>query len=197
MNHSLDRFGCVANTLKVAAGHYVDLVNPDPDSIDITSIGIALSNTCRFGGHCPVFYSVAEHSVLATMLARSDGISNDGLRAILLHDAAEAYVGDMVKPLKVHLPDFQQAEQRITDAIDRAFGLDFDHWEPTIKRYDRAMLKAEKIAMWPEDKERWEGFGDDPPRSVQFQYFGPFAMRGVFLSMAENLGLVSMPRTEP
>ena len=70
---TIDRFGCLSNTIKVAAGHYVDLVNPDPGSIEIKSIAAALSKVCRFGGHCPVFYSVAEHCIHATALAASEG----------------------------------------------------------------------------------------------------------------------------
>jgi uncharacterized protein len=190
MTQVLDRFGCLNNTIKVAAGHYVDLVHPDPDSIEIKSIASALSKVCRFGGHCPQFYSVAEHSIHATALACSEGYTGDALLAVFLHDAAEAYIGDMVKPLKVTMPQYGEAEQRIEAAIQAAFGVDFTKWMDVIKRFDRAMLKAEKVTMWPEDTEKWAGFSEIEDRVVKFQFWEPSQAEMQFLAMARTLQLV-------
>ncbi len=191
MSQVLDTFGCLNNTIKVAAGHYVDLANPDPKSIDILSIAAALSKICRFGGHCPRFYSVAEHSVHATIMAvRESVVDRNALLAIFLHDAAEAYVGDMVKPLKVTMPQYGDAEQRIESAIEVAFAVDFHQHKDTIKRFDRAMLKAEKTAMWPEDKETWAGFGDIEDRAVRFEYWLPPDAEANFIWVARTLQLV-------
>lgn len=190
MTQTLDRFGCLNNTIKVAAGHYVDLVNPDPESIEVCSIAAALSKVCRFGGHCPRFYSVAEHCVHATSLACSQGYAGDALVAIFLHDAAEAYIGDMVKPLKVLMSQYGEAERRIEAAIEAAFGVDFARWESVIKRFDRAMLKAEKVAMWPEDLETWEGFSEIETYVVNLQLWGPSEAEMQFLAMARTLQLV-------
>lgn len=187
----LDRFGCLNNTIKVAAGHYVDLVSPDPASIEIISIASALSKICRFGGHCPKFYSVAEHCVHATAMASADGYTGDALMAVFLHDAAEAYLGDMVKPLKVTMPQYSEAEQRMESAIELAFGVDIERWSGVIKKFDRAMLKAEKIAMWPEDKEKWHGFGEIEDREVPFQFWSPEDAERHFLAMAQILHIVS------
>jgi len=186
----LDRFGCLNNTIKVAAGHYVDLVSPDPGSIEIQSIASALSKICRFGGHCPKFYSVAEHCVRATAMASADGYTGDALVAVFLHDAAEAYIGDMVKPLKVTMPQYGEAEQKMEAAIEVAFGVDFSRWTDVIKRFDRAMLKAEKVAMWPDDKEKWEGFGDIEDRYVRFDYWLPPDAEANFMWVARTLQLV-------
>lgn len=189
MSQAVDRFGCLNNTIKVSAGHYVDLANPDPSTIDIKSIAAALSKICRFGGHCPKFYSVAEHSLLATTLASSEGVRDDALKAVFLHDAAEAYIGDMVKPLKVTMPQYGEAEQRIEAAIQAAFGIDFDRYMDVIKRYDRAMLKAEKVAMWPEDTEKWAGFSEIEDHVVIFGFWGPTEAERQFLAMAELMRL--------
>lgn len=177
-----DIFGCIANTIKVAAGHYVDLANPDPETIDIVSIATSLGRICRFGGHCPRFYSVAEHCAHAFDLAREDGCSTDILKAVLLHDAAEAYIGDVVKPLKAILPGYAEIEKRIEAAIAVRFGVDFESFEPAVKHYDRLMLKAEKIDMWPDDPHQWHGFDTIDHASVAFCYYSHrYASRAFFL----------------
>ena len=190
MPQVLDRFGCLNNTIKVSAGHYVDLANPDPSTIEVKSIAAALSKVCRFGGHCPQFYSVAEHCIHATALACSEGHTGDALIAVFLHDATEAYIGDMVKPLKVTMPQYGEAEQRIEAAIQAAFGVDFSKWMDVIKRFDRAMLKAEKVTMWPEDTEKWAGFSEIEDRVVKFQFWEPSQAEMQFLAMARTLQLV-------
>lgn len=190
MSQAVDNWGCLNNTIKVAAGHYVDLLNPNPATIDIRSIAASLSKICRFGGHCPQFYSVAEHCVLATEMAKADYYPDYVLSAILLHDAAEAYVGDMVKPLKVTLPQYVTAERRIEKAIEQAFDVSFSMFGSTIKIYDRFMLKAEKVAMWPDDKEVWAGFSDIDDRDPTLHYWQPAEAEENFLLMARALGLV-------
>lgn len=190
MSQVLDTFGCLNNTIKVSAGHYVDLANPDPTTIEVKSIAAALSKVCRFGGHCPKFYSVAEHCIHATALACSEGYAGDALTAVFLHDAAEAYIGDMVKPLKVTMPQYGEAEHRIEAAIQAAFGVDFSKWIDVIKRFDRAMLKAEKVTMWPEDTEKWAGFSEIEDRVVRFQFWEPSEAEMQFLAMARTLQLV-------
>lgn len=190
MSQVLDTSGCLNNTIKVSAGHYVDLANPDPSTIEVKSIAAALSKVCRFGGHCPQFYSVAEHCIHATALACSEGYTGDALIAVFLHDAAEAYIGDMVKPLKVTMPQYRETEQRIEAAIQAAFGVDFSKWMDVIKRFDRAMLKAEKVTMWPEDTEKWAGFSEIEDRVVKFQFWEPSQAEMQFLAMARTLQLV-------
>lgn len=191
MSQIPDTFGCVNNTVKVAAGHYVDLAKPDPATIDIQSIAAALSKICRYGGHCPRFYSVAEHCVLATNLAVIDGCSLREQQAVFLHDAAEAYVGDVVKPLKLLLSEYSTIEDRVEFAIENAFVVNFIRNHDTIKRYDRMMLKAEKEAMWPDDREQWAGFADTEGRHVDFSFWGPCEAEANFMAMARSLLLCS------
>lgn len=181
MSQVPDTFGCIGNTIKVAWGHYVDLSNPDPQTIDLRSIAAALSKICRFGGHCPRFYSVAEHCVHATRLARSEQVSVEAQITVLLHDAAEAYIGDMVKPLKISIPQFSEVERRIETAIELRFNVDFTKWADVIKRFDRAMLKAEKTIMWPGDRKAWSGFSDIEDRNVSLCYWDPTTAENQFL----------------
>lgn len=184
MNQQIDNVGCYGNTIKVASGHYIDLIDPKPSSVDIWSIGAALSKICRFGGHSPEFYSVAEHSVHAARLAVTDGIPTDGVLAVLLHDAAEAYVGDMVKPLKVVIPQFKEIEDRIELAIESQFDIRFSRWKTVIKGYDRAMLKAEKTQMWPKDEKHWVGFSEIDVADVRLRYWKHSKACRKFIDMA-------------
>ncbi len=194
MNNTAHVFGCINNTIKVAAGHLVDLVNPDPETIDIQSIAAALSKICRFGGHCPRFYSVAEHCIHATTMAISDGFVGEAIVAVFLHDAAEAYVGDMVKPLKVTMPQYWEAELRIDRAIESKFSIEFKKFEDTIKRYDRIMLKAEKASMWPRCSDEWFGFSEIEERKINFGFWDPSYAEMQFLVMATTLQLMELPR---
>lgn len=187
MSQALDGFGCLENTIKVSAGHYVNIANPDPSTIELESIAAALSKVCRFGGHCPQFYSVAEHCIHATDLACSEGFVSDALVAVFLHDAAEAYIGDMVKPLKLMIPQYGETEQRIESAIEAAFCVDFAKWSDVIKRFDRALLKAEKVTMWPDDREKWAGFSDIEDCDIRLQFWEPREAEMQFLAMARTL----------
>lgn len=116
------------------------------DDVDINDIANGLGNICRFGGQCSRWYSVAEHSVLVSKYVeyytRKDPV--DGLvLAALLHDAAEAYIGDVPTPLKRLLPGLRIIEERFEGAIKNAFGLSigFDH--QLIKRFDFEMYIRE------------------------------------------------------
>lgn len=189
MNQQSDTFGCIANTIKVAAGHYVNLADPDPSTIDIVSIATALGRICRFGGHCPKFYSVAEHCVHAYELARADGLSTEALKAILLHDAAEAYIGDVVKPLKTMIPGYAEIERRIEAAIATRFDVDFERYVSAIKCYDRLMLKAEKTTMWPNDKTDWNGFNGITMPEVDFVFYKPQDATKVFYLRCIGVGI--------
>lgn len=89
-----------ASQIETASGRFVDVLNPDPATIDLGDIAHHLALTCRYGGAVKRFYSVAEHVVLVHDLLEERGASEGILRTALLHDAAEAYLGDVVAPLK-------------------------------------------------------------------------------------------------
>lgn len=178
------------STIKTAGGHYFDLASPRPEDVDIRSIAAALGKTCRFGGHCPKFYSVAEHSVWAQHIADLNGEDVFAQRAILMHDAAEAYIGDIVTPLKAMLPGINAIELQIERAISEAFGVDFEPHRDVIKKYDRMMLKAEKQAMWPEDSEHWDGFEDiEDPAITVVEFWPPRLAETAFFVAAKTLGV--------
>jgi 5'-nucleotidase len=143
--------------LQTVSGRRVNPFDPDPDQIDIGDIGRALANQCRFGGHCRVFYSVAQHSVIVSEIVERRGGDAEGVFAALMHDASEAYLGDMPHPVKHRSPlgaAFRAAEEHLERALHDRFGIRPD--VPEIKRADRALLATERRAFsaetwhWPE-----------------------------------------------
>ena len=126
----------------------------------------------------------------AAALATADRIDKEARKAIFLHDAAEAYIGDMVRPLKVTMPQYNDAETRINRAISEAFNVDFEKHREVIKHYDLIMLMAEKRELWPEDTETWEGFDDVPEREVEFGFAEPREAETLFLMVANHFDLI-------
>jgi len=108
-------------------GHRFFLTCPRIDDVAIEDIAHGLAYQCRFNGQTREFYSVAQHSLMVMQLVPPP------LRlAALLHDAAEAYLGDMVKPLKNLFPEFSAIESRVMQIIGQRFDVDLDHLDPAI-----------------------------------------------------------------
>jgi 5'-deoxynucleotidase YfbR-like HD superfamily hydrolase len=131
----------------------VNPFDPDPDQLDPADIARALANQCRFGGHCRAFYSVAQHSVIVSRLVEERGGDAEDAFAALMHDATEAYLGDMPHPLKHRSPlgaAFREAEAHLEQALRERFGVRAD--VPAIKPADRALLATERRAF---SSERW------------------------------------------
>lgn len=126
MLESVDKYHWVG-TIETYSGTAVDVINLTPEMVNITDIGRSLSNICRYNGHIPSFYSVAEHSVRCGWWVRIEGGSILEQKAALMHDAAEAYVGDMVRPLKRHAvgKTHQELEDAVTKVIAEKFGLPY------------------------------------------------------------------------
>jgi hypothetical protein len=120
-------------------------LDPRPDDVDPVDIAHALSLICRFGGHSKHFYSVAEHCVLMAQWVEKVSTREDALWA-LLHDATEAYVGDMVRPLKRSMPDYRETEDRLMDVICYKFGLSMD-CPSIVHEADNRILVNERAAF--------------------------------------------------
>jgi 5'-deoxynucleotidase YfbR-like HD superfamily hydrolase len=143
--------------LQTVSGRWVNPFDPDPSQLDAGDIARALANQCRFGGHTRVFYSVAQHSVIVSELVEQRGGDIEEAFAALMHDASEAYLGDMPHPLKHRSPlgaAFKAAEDHLERAIRDRFRIKPDVAE--IKRADRALLATERRTFsaetwhWPE-----------------------------------------------
>lgn len=139
----------------------VDLWHPDPDVVDVLDIAHSLSMTCRFGGHCREHYSVAEHSLLVmnlAMLAGDQSLTPAESLAALLHDAAEAYVGDLNSELKARLPQYRELEDGWLAAIYRRFGCRIPERPDLIHEADMRARGIELVALYdvlPQDGRLW------------------------------------------
>lgn len=170
--------------IETASGLKYHFLNPQQDEIVIEDIALALANKCRFSGHVN-FYSVAEHSVLVA-LRLPPGLQLAGL----LHDAAEAYLGDIPSPIKAVLPDYKRLEKISETAVNKAFGLDQltqDDWNK-VKQADLQALKTEAHYLIPSKGEGWsmcEGFMVEP--EFKPKGLAPVYAYAVFMDMYKEL----------
>lgn len=155
--------------------------DPRVEDIDIDDIAHALSMTCRFGGHCKQFYSVAQHSVLVA----SKAAPHNALRA-LLHDAPEAYTGDLVRPIKKHpeMVVFEWVEEQIERAVCAKFDLPFRIVNAEIKRLDNRILLDEREQVMTHTDHEWSIGGE--PLGVGIDDWSPGIARAKFLDAFET-----------
>lgn len=125
------------NTIRTVTGIYVDIVNPTPEMFCIEDIAHSLSHQCRFGGHIPKFFSVAQHSYNV-----SKQVPAKHQMAALMHDAAEAYVLDMPRPIKWQLTNYKAIENNLMYIIAEKFGFEYP-LANEIKKADELALEFE------------------------------------------------------
>jgi 5'-deoxynucleotidase YfbR-like HD superfamily hydrolase len=114
-----------------------------PGDVSIQDVAGALAKMCRFAGHSTVFYSVGQHCVLGSHAIEARGGSKRQALAFLLHDASEAYVVDVPRPLK-RLPamaGYRSIEDEVQKAIGQIFGVNLD--DPLVHEIDNVMLATE------------------------------------------------------
>ena len=147
----------MCNYIETISGRKIDFHDPDPDQIVIEDIVHALRNTCRFGGFVKEFYSVMQHSANVALL-----VPDRFKYQAILHDAAEAYIGDMPTPFKYAMKEYLDLESRIQAAINSKFGLP-DNMPSIIKMADRVALMTERDRLKP-DGTVWEDKYEDTIR---------------------------------
>jgi len=141
--------------IELSDGNHLDYEDPIIRPESLHSIATALGNICRFTGHCSKYYSVAEHSVHCARLAK--GVGRMGL-LMLVHDAHEAFVGDVNTPLKMLIPQYIDIERNVQKALFDALEIEWptrEEWE-LIKLADRTMLATEAKWLMPSGGEGWQ-----------------------------------------
>ena len=144
------------------SGRFVDTKWPKTEQICLEDIAHALANTCRYGGHCRRFYSVAEHAVFVSQRVERQGMGRVTILAALHHDDPEAYLGDIPRPLK---PLLGARYERLTDRMEAAIAeaLDFSQHvrlvmhNPVVKNADNWALFVEARHLLPSRGINWAG----------------------------------------
>lgn len=167
MNHSITSPIWTENAIRTFTGKVFDLKILDPESICIEDIAHGLANTARFAGQLEKFYSVAQHSFYVAI-----NVSKENQLAALLHDASEAYLGDMPSPFKKMLPDYKHHEDRLMKVIAEKFGFEFP-LNKEIKEMDSKFLQHE-----------WSSFVD---KSNDIICYSPEEAKAQFLLMFKTI----------
>ena len=162
--------------------HFYPL-NPNPKDIDIEDIAHALSLICRSNGHFRHFYSVAQHCIACAEEAIERGYSPEVILGCLLHDASEAYLCDVTRPVKKHIPQYLQAEEKLQEVIWKRFiGRELtDAEKKLIFEIDDDILSMEFHLLMPED------LNEDYRKlqgSYTCEYQDPQEVRTRFIQMA-------------
>lgn len=125
--------------IETYTGKHIYPYDPKAEDVDIRDIAHSLSLICRYSGHCKEFYSVAQHSVLVM-----HNVSKENKLAALLHDASEAYLGDLARPIKFGMPYYKKIEGELLSVIYEKFGVNNKHCDKVeIKKADDVVLMTE------------------------------------------------------
>jgi len=163
------------------------LLHPSPKEIDIRDIAHALSLQCRWTGHCKFHYSVAQHSYYCSFIGPEEEAADR-----LMHDAPEAYMGDMNRPLKYFTdagPAYRAQEAVVQNAIAIRFGLRMVQ-PASVHIADNAMLYAEK-EQFMNSRHRWTvKWGEAKPANIKIQRWSPEKAERMFLKRFKELKCV-------
>lgn len=168
-------------TILLRSGTYLDLLQPEHAEPTIEDIAYGLAYTCRFAGQTRRFYSVAEHCVRMSRVVPTE------LRyPALHHEDGEAFVGDMTGPLKALLPAYREIEKRIERAMHVRFAVPpFD--AVALKRWDLAMLAAERRDLMPWRGEQWSWLDGIEPVEERIEPWGPEKAAATFIARHAEL----------
>lgn len=170
----------VGPTIMLQSGAWFDFCAPAESAFTIEDIAQGLANICRYSGQCTRFYSVAEHSLLVSEVA--SGFEFEAL----LHDAAEAFMGDITRPLKQMLPDYKRIEREVESAIHRRFAVS-SPLPPEVKSADLRVLAAEQRQIMPKGTDGWVRSQKVIPAPVVVRHLPPEEAKKAFLSRYEAL----------
>lgn len=167
-------------------GEVIDLLHPERTEIRLDTIAHALANTCRFGGHVSRFYSVAEHSMhVSRILERTHGRAGAVLG--LLHDAHEAYIGDVPTPLKRVLGEtWRELEAAWAWRVRAHFNL--PDFPGRLRHADLVALATERAQLLPEGP-GWDIELPEPDAAWHCRGDWPAHARIGFLHRAHELGV--------
>lgn len=163
----------VGDWMQTWSGRMFWPIDPRPEEVFIEDIAAALSNVCRYAGHCRGFYSVAEHCVHVANAA-PDHLKLEAL----LHDASEAYIADITRSVKPYLANYHQIEDGVMRAVSARFGTNWPMHDE-VKRLDNAILADEQFQIMETPPRPWNL--PEPPLGVKIEMWSPERARSEFL----------------
>lgn len=182
--------------ISLLSGSTFNYNKPEESDVTIEDIASALSNVCRFSGHLPRYYSVAQHLVNTSHI-----VSPENAFTGLMHDTAEAFTNDLPTPLKWTLPIFKELETKIESAMGNKFGFEYPY-SAEIKEADTIMLMLEKYyvkedtSVWPH-YEQWTPEVVEPYCSlVDLNSWQPRRAKREFLERYNELKAIENERNE-
>jgi hypothetical protein len=172
------RFG---GWIQTYTGDRIYPLDPKPEEINIEDIAHSLSLQCRYNGHCERFYSVAEHSLLLSYLVEPEYALD-----ALMHDASEAYLADIPRPIKPYLQGYYEHEASLMAKISEVFHFSWP-MPDQVKEYDTRILNDERIQNMSEGKYEWDDYGE--PLGVSLLFLSPNGAEKAFLERFFELTL--------
>jgi hypothetical protein len=160
--------------MQTYTGLAFDPLNPDPNLVSIDDIAHALSMSCRYGGHVNQFYSVAEHSILV-----SRHVPPAQALWGLMHDAAEAYIADIVRPAKKRMPEYQEIEHNLMGAICKRFSLPATQPD-AVGDIDLRIVIDEKEVLMGTEPLPWRALEGLEPVGATIRAWDPVTAEGQF-----------------
>jgi uncharacterized protein len=154
-------------------------LDPRQDEIHIEDIAHSLALQCRYNGHVNDFYSVAEHSVLL-----SHAVDKDNALTALMHDASEAYLTDVPRPIKSSFVGYYGFEDRLMTLIALKYGFTWP-MPIQVKEYDTRILNDERTQLMSEGEYAWDDYGK--PLGVTIEKLRPEVAEQVFLDRFHEL----------
>lgn len=169
----------IGDWIQTASGVAFWPMDPRPEEIRIEDIAHALSHLCRFGGHSRSFYSVSQHSVLV-----SQNVEPEHALWALLHDATEAYLVDVPRPLKRFLAGYVEIENRLMSVIAAKFGLP-PEMPAEVKESDNRILVDEANQLLGPKPMPWSN--PAMPLGIRICPWSPAEAKAAFLSRFDEL----------
>ena len=175
-----------SGVVETYTGRSFDLFDPTPEDIHLPDIAAGLAHTCRFGGHCQTFYSVAHHSLHVSRELADAGAGPRLVLLGLLHDAGEAYVGDVPRPLKTNVEAIERIEGEILEAVWTALNVT----PPTDAEWSQVMAADDRLLAYEADTllEDASWAGESADLGYELHSTDPERIREQFLARAERLG---------
>lgn len=180
------------------SGRLIDLEKISEKDICISDIAHHLTKICRYGSALPLnlHYSVANHSIALVYYAMDKGYSEDVQRALLMHDAAEAYLGDVVIGLKRLLPDYKKLETKVEKIIRDKYHTYLSVAQRKLVRgFDTRIALDEAKTFFPEHYSKFNAqlIGEEPLGIKIYKDANLELTKRMFLHTCEMLGVRDGP----